>query len=53
MEPNNDDIGPNMTNSEFSKALNELKQGKASRVDDIPAELLKMTKKKLNKIYLK
>ncbi|XP_050424191.1 craniofacial development protein 2-like [Adelges cooleyi] len=41
IESNEEDIGPNITKSEFVKALSELKQGKATGVDDIPAELLK------------
>lgn len=41
MESNKDEIGPNITKSECVKALSELKQGKASGVDDIPIELLR------------
>jgi hypothetical protein len=37
IESNKEDIGPNITKSEFIKALNELKQGKAAGVDGIPA----------------
>lgn len=34
-------MGPNIIKSKFVKALNELKQDKAPRIDDMPAELLK------------
>lgn len=40
-----EDIGPNITKNEFVKTLSELKQGKASGVDHITAELLKNVKK--------
>ncbi|XP_008184880.1 uncharacterized protein LOC103309928 [Acyrthosiphon pisum] len=41
IEANKDDLGPIITKCEFTKALKELKQGKAAGIDNIPAELLK------------
>lgn len=36
IESNKEDIGPNIIKTEFVKELSELKQGKASGIDDIP-----------------
>lgn len=52
IEISNKDIGPNIIQSEFVKALNELKKSKGTGIDGIPAELLKNDSNIKSKIIL-